>query len=224
MRRVHFAHQTVCCLVTLHRRCPCQRRAKLSANAGYPPVKGAYYSCVNLGFGTREWTFPASTAHSFLSLPRQAPWSPHAARVLCMLSKIVYEVLALRCGALHHLSAAQAHAEPASASVLRAQEFLDAPVCQTLLKSLPLVKAELVAGFQFTRINFDGQPPGAFPGSPAVACAKVQRCAPASEAPGLRAQAGRTCRACRCARLQQYVPALLFLANPEADEDVRRWP
>ena len=188
---------------------------KCSPNAGYPPVKGAYYSCVNLGFGTHEWTFPASTAYAFLDLPRQAPWSPHAARVLCMLSKIVYEVLALRCGALPHLSAAQVHAQPASNSVPRAQEFLDASVCQTLLASLPLVKAELVAGFQFTRINFAGQPPGALPGRPALEHTAAQRCVAASEAPGLRAQAGRTCKACRCARgMQRYVLAPLFQAAP----------
>ncbi|KAK9821773.1 hypothetical protein WJX81_007661 [Elliptochloris bilobata] len=102
----------------------------LSPIYGYPSVKGARYSCVNLGFGTHEWKFPASTAHTFLGLPRQSSWSPHAARVLSMMSKIVYE------------------------------EFLDAEVCQALLDELPLVKAELVAGFQFTRIDYHGQPPG----------------------------------------------------------------
>ena len=198
------------------------RKATLCARAGYPPVKGAYYSCVNLGFGTHEWTFPASSAHTFLRLPRQSAWSPHAARVLSMLSKIVYEVPALRCAAPRHLSTAQAHAELARNFALHAQEFLDAPVCQTLLASLPLVKAELVAGFQFTRINFDGQPPGALPGCPALERVAAQRCA--SEAAGLRAQAGRTCRACRCARRLPCLPAPLSLATPGADEGVRRWP
>ena len=47
--------------------------------------------------------------------------------------------------------------------MLRVQEFLDAPVCQTLLASQTFVKAELVAGFQFMRVYFDGQPPGALP-------------------------------------------------------------
>lgn len=71
-----------------------RRRRRQRRPAGYPPEQageGARYSNVNLGFGTQEWTFPAGTARAFLAVPRQAPWSPHAARVLCMLSKIAYE-------------------------------------------------------------------------------------------------------------------------------------
>ncbi len=52
------------------------------------------------------------------------------------------------------------------------QEFLDARVCQTLLRGLPL-DAELVAGFQFRAIDFEGQPAGAPGGAAAVRAGRV---------------------------------------------------
>ena len=41
------------------------------------------------------------------------------------------------------------------------QEFVDAQVCQSLLRLLRGVDAELVAGYQFTRITHRSEPAGA---------------------------------------------------------------